>query len=59
MCVCLGQAAPGQRGRPTETGCFLQRAGGPAGGEGEFVPWTNLKSVRIWTKAKLICNPTD
>lgn len=45
MRVCLGQAAGGQRSRPKEAGCFLQRAGGPAGGEGRksFAPHTNLK----------------
>lgn len=35
VCVCLGQAAGGQRSRLEETGCVLQRAGGAAGGEGK------------------------
>lgn len=35
VCVCLGQAARGQRSRPKEAGRFLQGAGGPSGGEGK------------------------
>lgn len=44
VCAGAGQAARCQGGWPAETGCFLQRTGGPAGGEGEFTPGTQQRS---------------
>lgn len=54
VCVCLGQAAGGQRSRLEETGCVLQRAGGAAGGEGKtvFTLWDPLIAP-VLTKPKI------
>lgn len=61
VCMLPGQTVGGQRIRLTEAGCFLQRAGGPAGREGKkiFVSFTDFKNACIRTKITWFFNTTQ